>query len=284
MMRVTTDQDGKVFIEAEMTNRYGVYLDNDSLLELARTRDSSLRDRFVAAMNRRGTLLFSLTNAIELSGPQGNSVVLVRQFLDRFGAEWIPLELNPWKVVKRESEGRIGAAPLSEAFMLGYAERRLYDLSPEGSEIVGLSEDFFRLSSVMDWVQEERESIRADIPKMDDSLRGSLSRLRTEYDQDPTRLERFAPPIPYDSRTPASFVLTHLMRTLVLEAKAYSYVPNDALDFCHAVVATAYGSLITLDKAWKRRVGTLPRPNQLAYVFYRPEVPELVTALESLAT
>jgi len=209
---------------------------------------------------------------------------LVRQFLDRFGAEWIPLELNPWRVVERESQGRTDAAPLSQAFMLGYAERRLYDLSPEGSQIVGLSEDFFRLSSVMDWVQEERDSIRADISKMDDSLRGSLACLRNEYEQDQTRLDKFAPPIPYDSRWPASFVLSHMMRTLVLEAKAYSYVQNDALDFCHAVVATAYGSLITLDKAWKRRVGTLPRPNQLAYVFYRPEVPELVSAIESLAT
>lgn len=44
MMLVTTDQGGKVFIEAEMNGRYGVCLDNDSLLELARTRDSSLRE------------------------------------------------------------------------------------------------------------------------------------------------------------------------------------------------------------------------------------------------
>ena len=46
----------------------------------------------------------------------------------------------------------------------------------------------------------------------------------------------------------------------------------------------AEGSLATLDKQWKRRVEELPRPNDLARIFYRPQVDELVDALEALVT
>jgi hypothetical protein len=56
------------------------------------------------------------------------------------------------------------------------------------------------------------------------------------------------------------------------------------MDFCHAVVAAAYGSLITLDRKWKNRVEDLPIPNRLAKVYYRPELGQLVSMLESLVT
>ena len=49
-------------------------------------------------------------------------------------------------------------------------------------------------------------------------------------------------------------------------------------------MATAYGSIATLDKHWKRRIENLPKPNRLAKVYYRPEVDQLVDVLESLVT
>jgi hypothetical protein len=59
---------------------------------------------------------------------------------------------------------------------------------------------------------------------------------------------------------------------------------NDGLDFCHAVLAAAYGSLATLDRHWKRRVEQLPKPNNVARMYYRPEVDDLVAVLESLVS
>lgn len=53
-------------------------------------------------------------------------------------------------------------------------------------------------------------------------------------------------------------------------------------DLCHAAVAAAYGSVITLDKHWKRRVEALPAPHQLARTYYRPEIDQLIDALEAL--
>jgi hypothetical protein len=36
-----------------------------------------------------------------------------------------------------------------------------------------------------------------------------------------------------------------------------------------------------LDKEWKRRVERLPKPNNVPRIFYEPELPEMVTAIEA---
>jgi ActR/RegA family two-component response regulator len=58
-------------------------------------------------------------------------------------------------------------------------------------------------------------------------------------------------------------------------------MPNDGIDFGQAVIATAYASIATLDKHWKRRVETiLPKPNKLAHIYYRPELDKMVRDIE----
>lgn len=95
------------------------------------------------------------------------------------------------------------------------------------------------------------------------------------------RWTRLLPPRQFDPNRPGTFVLVHLQRLLVQEAKSYTFAPHDGLDFCHAVIAAAYGSVIALDKAWKRRVERLPQATQLARTYYRPELDALVGLLES---
>jgi len=281
MMRFTIE-DGKPVCIAELKGRFGVYLDNDSLIDLAKG-SGTRRQRFVDALKTRGTLLFSLTNAAEVAGPQGVSASAVRAFLNSIGPCWVPLELNPWSVVQREQAGLADRAPLSDHFIKAYFQQRAYDLSPEGSRVLDLSaESFFRLGAVLDWVQEDRDNIRRDARETDQTLQDKLKQLRADYDKDPAALDGLLPPLPFNEQQRATFVLVHLLRTLVLEAKAFQFKENDALDFCHAVLAVAYGSLATLDKQWKRRVESLPKPNHLARVYYRPELDELVDLLDSV--
>jgi hypothetical protein len=145
--------------------------------------------------------------------------------------------------------------------MEAYFRERTYDLSPEGRKAFDLSADsFFRLGSVLDWVQEHRGDIRNAV-KIDRMFCSLLRQLREDYDKNPSALNREAPSLLFDHRRPATFVLAQLLRMLVLEAKAFQYKKNDGLDFCHAVLASAYGSMITLDKQWKRRVENLPWQN-----------------------
>jgi hypothetical protein len=167
--------------------------------------------------------------------------------------------------------------------MRAYFEERSAELLPNGGPVADLvSADFFRLGAVLNWVHENRDMVRGYGPKLDEALRRRLDQLRVEYDRDATALDRALPPAPFDDDHPVAFVLVHLQRLLVLERKAYQFKPNDGLDFSHAVMAAAYGSVVTLDKHWKRRIQSLPSADHLARVYYRPELDEVVSLLESL--
>jgi len=278
-----TSENGTPVVVAE-TEGAGIYLDNDSLIALAMKEPASLRKRFVEALHTKATLLFSWTNAIEVAGPQwASSTDAVRAFLDSIGPHWIPLALNPWDVARREAAGLAAQAAVSESFMENYFKDRTYDLS-QGNRVLDLSaEAFFRLGAVVDWVQERREKIRADAVRIDDELRTTLAALRADYERDAASLDRVLLPGHFDERSPATFVLVHLQRLLVHEAKGYQFKKGDGLDLCHAVLAAAYGSLITLDKHWKRRVQALPDSEKLARTYYRAEIAELVATMEGLA-
>ena len=94
MMKFVAKEDEPTCV-AELSGCFGVYLDNDSLIELARGA-ALRRQRFVDALLRGGDLLFSLTNAIEIawqSHTTGGNPEFPRQreiALDSLGAE--PLE------------------------------------------------------------------------------------------------------------------------------------------------------------------------------------------------
>jgi hypothetical protein len=126
------------------------------------------------------------------------------------------------------------------------------------------------------------DSIRAKNVEIYRALGDYLTQLREEYEKDPASLDHALPPLHFDTRWPATFVWNHLLRTLVVKEKSFQFKQNDAPDFCHAVLGAACGSIATLDKKWKRRVEDLPTPNCLAKVYYRPQVDQLVDALEAL--
>jgi hypothetical protein len=274
MIRFTTE-NGQPTCVAELGNRVAVYLDNDVVSELSRPGD--LRTRFIGAIRRRGTLLFSFANAIEVSSSDA-----VWSFLDEIGPEWVPLALSPWQVAEREKAGAGRSSPVSERFIESYFKERAYDLSPNGIRLLDLSaETFFRLSAVASWAQKGRDTARKSM-EIDEAIRKRIADERTAYDANADALDKSLPPIPFDANRPATFVLIHLLRTLVIEAKAYQLRPHDGLDLCHAVLAASYGELATLDEQWKRRVKGLPKPHELATVYYRPQVGELVERLEAL--
>jgi hypothetical protein len=184
--------------------------------------------------------------------------------------------------MKREQAGLVAEAAVSTKFMEAYFQRRAYDVAQSGAELDLTPETFFQLGAVVDWVHEHRDKIRADAEAIDDQLRALLEKRRADYEKNPASLDEFLPPCQFDKRFPATFVLVHLQRMLINEAKGYHFKRHDGLDLCHAAIAAAYGSVITLDKQWKRRVQALPAPHQLARTYYRPEIDQLVATLEAL--
>src|ERR1700722_2193457 len=75
-----------------------IYLDNWAIYDLAEG-SLSRRNRFVSALRTgRADLLFSATNAAELSASKTSEFDTIKSFLNEIGLHWFPVELDTMKV------------------------------------------------------------------------------------------------------------------------------------------------------------------------------------------
>lgn len=104
-MLIITNRD-PINIQATVSG-IPLYLDNHSYIRLAGS-ERALQDRFIAAINAGSDLLFSVSNAAEISRSKGDSSERIQSFLDRIGVRWFPVELNPYIVTDRELHDIVG--------------------------------------------------------------------------------------------------------------------------------------------------------------------------------
>jgi len=262
-------------------NGLTVFLDNFAIKVLAKG-DPDRRKRFIATLNRGVDVLFSVSNVAELSGPQGVSFTTIREFLDEIGTHWVPVEFDPFVCIQRERQLQdfpFFCEPLLKTFTAERLRR-----SPEikiADLPASLPSDFFRLGLFMDWLAPQRDEIINIKHHMDLRLREQIMVHWAEYGKNPGWLDSKLPELPFAANRPATYVYGNLLRLLVREAKGRTIMPNDGIDFGQAVVGTAYASIATLDKHWKRRVeAILPKPNMLAKIYYEPELDKMVRDIE----
>lgn len=99
-----------------------------------------------------------MSNAAELSGPQGKSFLGIRAFMDGLGPYWFPVELDPFVVIGREKEGKASdQCCFCDRFLKDYTSARWGKVPP--GEIIGVSDETFALGHLMDWVAPQRDSI-----------------------------------------------------------------------------------------------------------------------------
>jgi hypothetical protein len=279
MLKAVSDNNAPLTINA-VVRGLPIYLDNHSLIRLAKG-DPSRRSRFVKALHQGADLLFSLANAFELAGPQGDQRTTLRSFLDEIGPYWVPVELDARVVVDRELAGAVGgAAFVANDFLTQLSAFWMKDHVGGSGKVVGLDDSFFRLGTVMEWLEPHRDQIKTSRAKLDSALVAKIRELRTEYERDAMALDRAFPIFPFRDDKPATFVYANLVRQLVIDFKGFHLKRGDGMDFFHAVIGCAYGSIATLDKHWKRRIEKLTQPNKLARVYYEPALDSLVADIE----
>jgi hypothetical protein len=280
VIKATSSIEGPPLSVDATVSGLAIYLDTFAVIDLAKGNPSR-RKKFIAALHSGADLLFSVSTAVELSGPKQRSLDAVRLFLDEVGPHWFPVELDAFEVVKRELSGASPAEScLSKQFMDDFFRVQMMDYSPASGMIINLAQDFFRLGRVVDWVGPQCDLIRRRSADMDDALIKRIRAYRIEFDRNPSWLDQKFPIQPFNSAMPATFAYVSLVRNLIVEEKSFRLKENDGLDFCHAVIASAFASIATLDKHWKRRVERLPKPNRLARIYYGPELDKMVTDIE----
>ena len=286
MINAVCNEDGAPTFAASV-NGIAIYLDYFAIKTLAKG-DGSLRQRFVAAVNQGADLLFSVTNGIEISAAQGASSKAIRAFLDDLGPHWYPVELDSLEIVKREQAGKSPSkCCLAEGLLTAFFSDKTSDHAPGSGKIISLSDEFFRLGDFVDWLSPKRDWFLQRSRAFDAQLKASVQKLRVKHSRNPGWLDRVIPTPQFHPAAAGTFARACLMRQLISD-RGYQVKKGDGLDLCHAVVASAFANFATLDKQWKRRVENFPKPNNVARVYYEPQLSAMIadveTALSQLKT
>ena len=173
MIEVKPNQDSilNLFVS---TRGVAVFLDAWAIKRLAKD-DPALRRRFLEAVHRGADILFSVSNAAELTGPQGDSFVAIRSFMDDLGPYWFPVELDPVEVTNREKEGKPhDECCVCRRFLRDYLASKLRTTPVD--QIIGISGDLFTIGHVMNWLAPQRESIARGKAELDKVLIKRTSR------------------------------------------------------------------------------------------------------------
>jgi hypothetical protein len=262
-------------------NGIAIFLDNWAIKTLAKS-DPGLGERFIAAVHKGADVLFSMNNAIEALGPQGNSSDAFKAFLNRLGPHWYPMTANYLRVIEREDKGLSPSECGYDGEMLvAYFQSNTANDAPGSGAVIDLSADrFFKLGNIIEFSADSRDHFVEQSADFDRTMKDYVIKLRAKYKKSPAWLDKALPSVPFHPSHAAKFAFVHLMRELITD-RGYQIEKGDAMDMGNAVIASAFSSFATLDKQWKRRVENLPQPNRNPRVYSQQELGTMIADIEA---
>ena len=88
---------------------------------------------------------------------QGRSLEAVRIFLNRLGQHWVPVELNPGNIMKKEADGKRTNACLSFDLMHAFFQDRKNQVFEPSNIVADMSSaTFCQAGAFMDWTSDAR--------------------------------------------------------------------------------------------------------------------------------
>ncbi len=243
-----------------------IYLDQWALVRLSQGSDRP--ERFLKVFEQKGTLLFSWTNVLDAATTSGGTAERIKDLLGAIGEHWLPVEMNPFKVMRKEAQADPSSNTpcVSETFVEAYIPHIL------GGPLT--------LSRVLDLTQEDSgAAARANLARLKEEAGLFVRQLRSLSASDPAWLDTHFPRQTFDSARPTAFVFPELLRALIKD-KGTTFTPNDAVDLFHATVPTAWSDFVLLDKSWTTRVRALPLPANQVRAYYENELDDFLNVFE----
>ena len=270
MIRAVSYSSSGLKVRASVDREPCIYLDSDSLFELA--HNAHLNARFGHVFRTRGTLMLSWTNALEIGLRTGKGAHQVKALLNLVGRHWCPLQLNVYRAAEAEIEqGQSSHHPaISRTFIDAFVRNALASPGP-----VVIDDTFFALGRIVDFIDDD-EASREDVRRFKSDLLPHFERLRLQsHGRDPGVRPRWNPLRRIGS------TLAQALWVVRTEARSHRWTENDSLDFMHAVMALATCQIVLLDRQWARRAALFDLGSRPPRVFYRRQLPEVLDAIEA---
>jgi hypothetical protein len=248
-----------------------LYLDHWALRRLSENRQ--LGQRFLAAFEHRGTLMFSLMNVLEIArdaSPQRASQV--RSFLEKIEVHWVPMTIDPLRIVDAEETATTpdgNHACISVGFITDprFARR--------------LTSGQVSLAHVVDLTRGAHGSqLRQENEADEKRLLDHLMDWRDAYAANPKVLDRKFPLLDFDPAKPTRGIYYGLARYTITDS--FGVNGNHARDLFHAIASVRCAEMVTLDAHWTAQVAKLKLPFDFVRVYSESEFARFLADLEAL--
>jgi hypothetical protein len=248
-----------------------IYLDHWALRRLS--ENPSLAARFLGAFARCGTVMFSLMNVAEIARDASlRRAAEVREFLDRLGPYWIPMTIDPLRIIEAEKSGETpdGAHPcLSVGFLA------------EPAFAARLTSGAVSLAHVVDLTRSpDGDGLIQTTNQKTAELRDGIQKRRDAYAADPKELDKRYPLLKFDPAKPMRGIYNGLVRFTITDT--FTLNDNHARDLYHAIASIRCAHMVTLDAHWAGQVGKLKLPPEFVKVYTEGGLDTLLSDVEAV--
>jgi hypothetical protein len=209
-----------------------IYLDHWAIRRIS--EDPARKARFLAALKTNGTVLFSLMNVVEIASDQEPTRSSeIRQFLAEIGPYWMPVTINPLRILDAEETGQRpadGFAPcVSSAFLTDKMFMARAEVSATLAHVVDLTRG------------QPGDDLRTGTELDTGRLQANIQEWRDKRTKDKATIEKDLnkkyPKKKFDAAKPMRFIYHGLARLTITDG--FTLDDNHMRDLYHACCAVA---------------------------------------------
>jgi hypothetical protein len=254
-----------------------IYLDHWAIRRIS--EDPARKGRFLGALKTKGTILFSLMNVVEIASDQEPArSAQIRGFLEQLGPYWMPVTIDPLRVLDAEETG----VPPVDGFSPCVSSAFLAD-----GDFMARAVASATLAHVVDLTRGTAgDKLRTDAELDTGRLQANIQEWRDERKKDKATIEKDLnkkyPKKPFDAAKPMRSIYPGLARLTITDG--FNLDDNHMRDMYHACCAVRCADMVTLDGHWAGQVTKLKLPADFVKVYSEETLDQLLEDFEKWPT